>query len=359
MKVVPFFLPLMVAGISAWAADPPLPYPRSQIVTGIRFDPETLTRRAEGSDIWACAWAGDGNVYATWGDGGGFGGTDARGRASLGVARLSGQPPIFEGVNIWGGMQPLSQQKPTLGKGTIIAVRRTLYLYTSEQDTWDQCRLWKSSDYGRTWADCGWIFPKSHKVFAFPGLVQFGRDNRLSPDAYIYGFSDNDPRRIHDRHLYLFRVKAERLENLASYEYFAGTEQAPRWSTRLEDLQPVFWNPEGISWGSTCVYHAATRRYLLAVSTHEEQGDWGLFESQHLWGPWRTVAYGEDFPAWTYSPAEKNRPAYLHSFPAAWISRDGKTLWCVFDRGDHFNLARASLTIKPSRTPLKGAAKTL
>jgi hypothetical protein len=83
------------------------------------------------------------------------------------------------------------------------------------------------------------------------------------------------------------------------------------------------------------------------VSIHPDAGDWGLYESKQPWGPWKTVAYGEDFPAWTYAPAEKQRPAYLHTFPAKWMSADGKTLWCVFDRGDHFNLLRCTLNIRP------------
>ncbi len=331
---------------SAAAAESRPPYPRSDVLTGITFHRETLQRAAEGSDIWACTWAADGNMYAAWGDGGGFGGTDSRGRVSLGVAMITGVPPEWSGVNVWGGFNPASRQKPTVGKGTMIAARGALYLYDSEQDTWNRCRLWKSVDFGRTWVDRGWIFSESHKAFAFPGLVQFGRDNRLSPEGYVYGFSDNDPRRVHDNRLYLFRVKATRIEDLAAYEYFSGTEQAPAWSKNLDDLRPVFSNPAGISWGSTCVYHVATGSYLLSVGTHEQQGDWGLYASQHLWGPWRTVAYGDDLPEWTYSAAEKKRPAYVHTFPAKWISDDGKTLWCVFDRGDHFNLARCTLSIR-------------
>jgi hypothetical protein len=345
------FLWLLVAAAGIGAESGP-PYPRSDLLTGITFDEHTLEQQAAGSDIWACTWAGDGNVYATWGDGGGFGGTDDIGRVSLGVAAISGMAPQFKGRNVWGGLNPLSPQRPTIGKGTIIAVQGQLYLYASPDGAWDRCRLWKSADYGRTWLDRGWLFPRSHKVFAFPGLVQFGQDNRLSPDGYVYGFSDNDSHRVQDKNLYLFRVRPERIEDLAAYEYFAGTEQAPRWSSRLEELRPVFHNAAGISWGSTCVFHPATRRYLLAVGTHEQEGDWGLYESLHPWGPWRTVAYGKDLPDWTSSPEKKLtgsglRPAYVHTFPAKWISPDGRILWCVFDRGDNFNVARCTLAFKP------------
>ena len=115
---------------------------------------------------------------------------------------------------------------------------------------------------------------------------------------------------------------------------------------QLEDRQPVFFNPEGISWGTTCVYDAALKRFLLSVTTHEKEGDWGLYESKQPWGPWRTVAYADDLPQWTYAPAEKNRPAYSHTFPAKWISADGKGLWCVFDRGDCFNLVQCNLRVQ-------------
>ncbi len=343
----PSILAILVVATTALATETAPPYPRSRVLTGITFDRTTLQRDAEGSDIWSCTWAGDGNVYAAWGDGGGFGGTDQKGRVSMGVARLTGTPPHWKGINVWGGLDPLSSQPTALGKATITAVGGRLYLYASEQGAWDRARLWKSSNDGLTWTDCGWIFPKSHKAFAFPGLIQFGRDNGLSPDGYIYGFSDNDPRRLHDKHLYLFRVKPNQIEHLASYQYFCGTTQGPRWSANIADMTPVFFNPAGISWGVTCAYHPVTGRYLLAVSTHEQQGDWGLYESPHPWGPWRTVAYGDDLPAWTCSPAEKQRPAYLHTFPAKWMSADGKTMWCVFDRGDHFNVARCTLSIKP------------
>ncbi len=322
------------------------PYPRSDLITGITFHQETLVRKAPGSDIWSCTWAANGQIYAAWGDGGGFGGSDNEGRVSIGVAKLTGEPPDWKGVNVWGGLNPLSKQAPTLGKGTIMAVKDLLFLYVSEQSKWNRCRLWKSSDGGLTWEDRGWIFPVSHKLFAFPGLVEYGRAQALNHDGYVYGISDNDIPRVNDNRLYLFRVKPDQMETLDGYEYFAGTADKPKWTRELNERAPVFEDPAGIGWGTTCVYHPATGRFLLAVTVHERPGDWGLYEGEHPWGPWKTVAYGDDLPEWTYSPAEKNRPAYLHTFPGKWMSKDGKTLWCVHDRGDHFNLVRCTLEIR-------------
>ncbi len=194
---------VLLTSFAAPGAESNAPYPRSEVFSGLTFHRETQQRLAEGSDIWNCTWAADGNLYATWGDGGGFGGTDSKGRASLGVASIRGIPPEWQGINVWGGVDPLSPQPPTIGKASIIAVGDAIYLFASEQGVWNRARLWKSAAHGRTWLDRGWIFPKSHKVFAFPGLVQFGQGNRLSPEGYVYGFSDNDPQRVHDNNLYL------------------------------------------------------------------------------------------------------------------------------------------------------------
>ncbi len=334
---------ILGVGLTAHATASKAPYPRSETITGIEFHQDTLERCAPGSDIWACTSDADGTVYATWGDGGGFGGTDSEGRVSIGVAKIVGTPPDWKGVNLWGGLAPASSQPPTLGKGTLIAAEGSLYLFVSEQGRWNRCRLWRSSDQGLSWSDRGWLFPKSHKAFAFPGLVQYGPDQGAKAAGYVYGFSDNDPARIQDNQLYLFRVKTDEIEDVNAYEYFCGSVEAPRWSRHLQDRTSVFHDPAGIGWGTTCVYHPVTGRYLLAVSIHSDLGDWGLYESVQPWGPWKTVAYGDDFPEWAYSPAEKDRPAYLHSFPAPWMSPDGKTLWCIFDRGDHFNLAQCTL----------------
>src|SRR5690349_6315606 len=88
---------LVLSGGAVSAGSNP-PYPRSDTITGIAFHEDTLVRKAPGSDIWSCTWAANGQLYAAWGDGGGFDGTDSQGRVSIGVATITGQPPDWKGV---------------------------------------------------------------------------------------------------------------------------------------------------------------------------------------------------------------------------------------------------------------------
>jgi hypothetical protein len=341
-----FVIILQMIGVTVAFGASKAPYPKSDRISGIVFERETLERRAEGSDIWSCAWGGNGEIYATYGDGGGFGGSDSKGRVSIGVAELKGEPPNWAGINLWGGLEPKSAQAATEGKGTITAVDELLYLFVSEQGKWNRCRLWRSGDYGMSWKDKGWVFPESHKEFAFPAIIEFGKGQSLNKDGFIYGISDNSPYRGDDKKLYLFRVKRGDIERLDRYEYFSGNEAQPEWTKEYTGKKPIFKNEEGISWGTTCVYHPATGLFLLSAGIEEKDGSWGLYESEHPWGPWRTIAYGAEMPEWTFTPAEKNRPAYLHTFPSKWMSADGKRMWCVFDRGDQLNVARCRLEIK-------------
>ena len=83
-----------VAGV-AIADESPAPYPFSNVLIGVQWDWTTFDKRAPGSDIWPITWADDGNQYTAWGDGGGFGGDNRRGRVPLGVAQFPviGIPP--------------------------------------------------------------------------------------------------------------------------------------------------------------------------------------------------------------------------------------------------------------------------
>jgi hypothetical protein len=328
----------------------PAPYPPSPVIAGIAFDHDTLVIAAPGSDQFGTTWASDGNLYAAWGDGGGFGGTNSEGRASLGVARLEGVPPEWRGLNIWGGVDPVSGQHAILGKTSsgVVAVDQGVYLYVLEQGVWTSNHLWRTTDLGMSWEDLGQVFKEEDGAFAEFGVIQFGPGYQGGRDGYVYGYGVKP----WPDGLGLSRVRRSRLADRAAYEFFAGRDGAghPIWTSDIRAQEPAFSDPAGIGWGVTCVFHPVLRRYLLAVRHNGDSGEWGLFDAPEPWGPWTTVAYGADLPAWTYTPdpngASRNRPAWMHTFPAKWISEDGTTMWHISDRGDSFNLVRATLRLR-------------
>ena len=52
------------------------PYPPSPVLQSVRWGMDRIVRAAPGSDLWPLAWAEDGRLYTSWGDGGGFGATN-------------------------------------------------------------------------------------------------------------------------------------------------------------------------------------------------------------------------------------------------------------------------------------------
>jgi hypothetical protein len=84
------------------------PYPKSTFLPDMEVDWSTLDRKAPGSDLWPMTWDEDGSVYATWGDGGGFGDDDDKDvYVSIGLARLKGEKAkTITGENLIGGISP-------------------------------------------------------------------------------------------------------------------------------------------------------------------------------------------------------------------------------------------------------------
>src|SRR5437870_11330472 len=68
------------------------PYPPSTVIRALQWHWDTYQAAAVGSDLWPITWGPDDNLYAAWGDGGGFGGSDSDGRGSLGFAGIVGDP---------------------------------------------------------------------------------------------------------------------------------------------------------------------------------------------------------------------------------------------------------------------------
>ena len=299
-------------------------YPKSNYITGLEFDMATLKNKCPGngleaprSDNWPITWADDDNQYTSWGDGGGFGGTNQEGRVSMGVARIEGNKDDYSGYNIWGGKDPESSEQPFRGKSYgIISIKGKLYMLRSGNGITQQCygvqELWKSMDHGRTWIHTGveWNFPfDENKGFFVPTFLQFGRDYAGSRDKYLYIYAPdhtvsidslskwdvNKPGRIN-----LIRVPVKSMDKKSAYTYFSGIDRKgdPIWSFKIEERQPVFKDSDNGVMRTSVIYNPGLKRYILTVQQVGRYKDLrginayiGIYESKEPWGPWHTILF--------------------------------------------------------------------
>lgn len=318
----------LAAGLAgAMAADPP--YPPSPAIESMVWHWDTHRTAAPGSDLWPTTWGPDGHLYAAWGDGGGFGGTNSDGRVSLGFARIEGPPESFVAANLNGGKDAENPASfPTKGKtGSILCVDGVLYARLNLQDgVWPDVNhgLAWSEDGGKTWQTTSWVWPKGEGSFKPTGFLNFGKDysgvpEHLGNHVFVYGTKQGDT-----TNRYLARVPKDRMRDREAYEFFGGlgVDGTPLWSPDVAQLRPVFTDPNGAS--STVTYHPALKRYLLC-SYHGGPCDLGIFDAPEPWGPWTTVAYYDD-----WGNMGKVGYGLTCDFPQKWMSADGLTMWCVF-----------------------------
>ncbi|HVY69925.1 MAG TPA: DUF4185 domain-containing protein [Verrucomicrobiae bacterium] len=336
----------------------PAPYPRSRIISNIVWHWETRVTAAPGSDLWPVAWGPDDNLYAAWGDGGGFGGTDRDGRVALGFARIEGGPENWRGININGGKDPEHPSSfPKKGKcGGLAFVDGVLYAKINLQDApWPDVNhtLAWSVDRGATWTNANWVFPHGVGNFQPAKFLTCGPDytglpKSLAGHVYIYGPAQPEKEGVPNR-LYLARAPRGKLREREAYEFFCGLAVfgGPRWTTNFHRAKAVFIDPNGTSPGSV-VHDPGLNRFLLACF-HVGPGQLGVFEAPNPWGPWKTITYVEN---WGNMGAAGE--GLTCGFPQKWMSRDGLELWSVFsvygegakqgiNAHDRFNLVKATL----------------
>jgi hypothetical protein len=331
------------------------PHPPSPVIRKVTFDLDHVRRAAPGSDLWPLTWADDDLQYTSWGDGGGFGGTDTDGRVLVGIARVQGTAADWKGLNILGGKNPLVATAPFPGKSNgILCVKGVLYLHVIEQGKWWRAKIGRSTDHGRTWTfnegafdPKAWDFAEEDGAFSDLTFLTFGKDYRGARDGNVYVYSQ-DKRRgggaIRDvtDGVAMFRVAAEKIMDRRAYEYFAGLDARarPRWAQDIRKRQPVFADRHAVGFAVRVAYNAGLRRYLL-TTFRKWDGSWGIFDAPEPWGPWTTVA---TFDRWIDAT-----PKFGFTFPARWISADGKTMYMVFSGThvyDSFNVVKVTLGVK-------------
>lgn len=356
-SLIPILAVAILAFGSTLHADEP-PYPPSAVIAGMHLDWSTHQRHAPGSDNWPMTWADDGHQYTAWGDGGGFGGTNSKGRVSLGVARVAGEPQNFRGTNLWGGIDadvPAQFAGKSYG---IIGVNGVLYLWWVPDPLphLQETRIAWSEDHGRTWTRCDWAFT-FQDALTIPTFLNYGRDYAGARDRYVYSYyiqprygpgrsqSQQAYQSGFDVHrpgtLYLSRVFRDRIRDRDHYEFFAGFDPQgqPRWTADVKGKRPVFEDAAGVGWNVSVCFNAGLGRYLLCTEhSRTHLGRLGVFDAPQPWGPWTTVAYHD-----TWGEGHVPVNTFYWSFPTKWLSGDGRDFTLLFTgrtENDSFNSVR-------------------
>jgi len=323
------------------------PYPSSTFILGINWDLSTHRTEAPGSDNWPTTWADDDHLYTSWGDGGGFGGTNSAGRVALGVGRIEGPETAYIGFNVWGGQ---NAENPATFEGKsygLLSVDGTLYMWIMEETNhYRSSQIAWSNDHGATW-NLGFRFNEPDAAFAIPTFLNFGKDYQGARDTYVYiysgqAFSGCTSRCIGD-HAHLSRVPKTQILDRNAYEFFEGLDANgnPLWTSDITQRNPVFADPNRTATRFGVVYNPGLGRYIMSIA-QDDNGSLGIFEAPEPWGPWSTVEYTDSWLGFGY-------PVSYHIAPSKWMSADGKGFTMFWSSNDRLNTIRGTFILPPSQ----------
>jgi hypothetical protein len=306
------------------------PYPPSSVVKSIEWNLKSHIQHGLGSDQWPLTWADDDNIYSGWGDGWGW---NKKGpKYSLGITRISGNPPALRGEDLWGVGPGAGVAKAE----ALIAYGGKIYMFwTMGRSKVDSTNTGfaVSSDNGVTWKlEEKKMFADVPDGFRVRGIAQFGKGYAGAMDDYIYvyfGFSRADD-------IYLARVAKAAISDAQRYEWFAGTTGGqPVWKKEFAQKKPAFTDPNGYVWHVGVAYNPGIGRFLLTKPHNAPGGDrkapegdrtkvagLGIFDAPKPWGPWTTVYYKDNF--------FDSHFKFTFFIPGKYLSSDGKSLWLVW-----------------------------
>lgn len=335
------FEPLMKAVLTKADATSQAPYPPSRLITSVQWAPsESIVRRAKGCDNWPLTWTDDDVLFGAYGDGTGFEPPVPQ-KLSMGLARISGGPTDFQGLNLRSPSIETYGNDSRGGKASgVLMVEKVLYMWVRNTNN---SRLAWSSDGGVNWEWAQWRFETS---FGCPTFLNFGPNYAGARDNYVYIYShDSDSAYTAADRMVLARVDQHRILERSAYEYFQALDSQGRatWTSDISQRGAVF-DHVGRCYRSGITYCAALKRYLWCQIYPESndgrgprfQGGFGVFDAPEPWGPWSTV-YSTN--AWDVGPSESS------SFPTKWMSEDGKTMHLVFSGDDYFSVRKVQWTL--------------
>jgi len=322
--------------------------PSSRVIARVEWAPiEAIRRAARGSDNWPLTWADDGALYGAYGDGNGFEPFTPE-KLSLGLARIEGMPENFRGENIPArSLEARGDGSKGRKASGLLCVKGVLYLWARNAGN---SQLAWSDDHGRTWTWADWKLTNS---FGCPTFLNCDRDYGGNRDgfAYVYSPDSDDAYSVADRFV-LARVPIDRIREREAYEFFCGlaADSNPSWTSRLE-LRADVLTRIGSCYRPSVTFNTGLNRFLLVHTRPNERsrdatgkidvrfhGGLVIYEAPRPWGPWSVVF---DADNWDVGPGDSA------SFPAKWISDDGRTLPLVFSGNDSFSVRQAHVILIP------------
>ena len=307
------------------------PYPPSSVIESVQWELDNRMKYGQGSDQWPMTWAKDGSLYAAWGDGWGWTKGEEQKR-SIGITKITSNPPDLQGEDLWGNGPGSSFGKPD----ALIAIEDTLYMFWTNGDSkYDHDSYTAfSADSGKTWKlGEERLLPYAPAGFRVRGICQFGKGYEGSQNDYLYIYFGLN------RHadIYLARVKKQNIFDPYSYQWYVYTNQdgSAFWTFNFSRKSTVFHDGNAYLWHLSICYNKGLERYLL-VKPHYSDGDnretvfapetkisgFGMFDSLTPWGPWTTVVYEDDFI--------DELVKFNYIIPTKFISKDGKTFWLAW-----------------------------
>lgn len=359
---------VMVICTSYQAVAGEAPYPSSAVITGISFDMETLRVLAPGSDNWVVTWADDDHQYASWGDGGGFNGTNSDGRVSMGIGRIEGGRNNYQGFNVWGGK---NAENPAQFKGKsygIVSIDGVLYMWRtgdgSDGSAFNVQNLYQSTDHSSTWVATGVSYRKSDfsgsNGFFAPTFLQFGKDFQGARDDFVYIYAPENKGNNWNvqtpGEIALIRMPKDSITVRSSYEYFEGQNANgdPLWSSDVNDRIPVFLDAINGVMRTSVSYNAGLKRYMLITQQVDRfksgNGHIGIYDAPEPWGPWTTVLFEN---AWAIGLQKGSKTVYWN-FSNKWLGAEGGKFVLVYtgDGADVWGTVEGSLSVGEEDIPL-------
>ena len=350
----------------SWAQS--APFPASTVITGVNWDLSSIQSEASGSDNWVITWAEDNHQYTSWGDGGGFGGTNSDGRVSMGVGRVEGSKDSYQGFNVWGGKNP---ENPATFAGKaygILSIGGVLYMWRtgdgSEGSAFTLQEVYQSTNHGASWQYAGVRFTQSDfpgsKGFFAPTFLNFGKDYQGARDSYVYSYApenQNDNWNVQKPgKITLMRVLQSQIIQKNAYEYFAGTDGGgvPIWTSTIANRVPVFEDSGNGVMRTSVSYNPGLGRYILMTQQIDRyssgNGHMGIYDAPEPWGPWTTVLFANH---WSLGIQNGNKTVYWN-FSNKWLSENGENFVMVYTGpgGDSWGTIEGSFTVgNPDTTP--------